>query len=74
MKTPEFLLADNSAYPEKIFILHTEFPRFLMDIETEEIEWFDVPEEEEGIDIEAEIAELITKAYHFFDAEMEAYE
>ncbi|MFA7615739.1 MAG: hypothetical protein WCY16_04065 [Weeksellaceae bacterium] len=74
METPEFLIADNSEFPEKIFILHTEFPRFLLDVETEEVEWFDVIEEEEGVDLEAEIADLVGKAFDFFDREMEGYE
>ena len=74
METPEFLIADNSEFPDKIFILHTEFPRFLLDVETEEVEWFDVIEEEEGVDLEAEIADLIGKAFDFFDREMEGYE
>lgn len=74
METPEFLIADNSEYPEKIFVLHTEYPRFLFDLETEEIEWYDVPEEEEGVDLETEIADLIERAFQFFDKEMEGYE
>ncbi|MBW7871497.1 MAG: hypothetical protein H3C39_10615 [Flavobacteriia bacterium] len=74
METPEFLIADNSEFPDKIFILHTEFPRFLLDVETEEVEWFDAIEEEEGVDLEAEIADLIGKAFDFFDREMEGYE
>lgn len=74
METPEFLIADNSNFPDKIYILHTEFPRFLLDAETEEIEWFDVLEEEEGVDLEAEIADLINKALDFFDEEMDGYE
>jgi hypothetical protein len=74
METPEFLIADNSEFPDKIFILHTEFPRFLLDVETEEVEWFDAIEEEEGVDLETEIADLIGKAFDFFDREMEGYE
>lgn len=74
METPEFLIADNSEFSDKIFILHTEFPRFLLDVETEEVEWFDAIEEEEGVDLETEIADLIGKAFDFFDREMEGYE
>ena len=52
METPKFLIADNSDYPEKIYILHTDFPRFLLDVETEEIEWFYELEEEPDVDSE----------------------
>lgn len=74
MQAPKFLIADNSDYPEKMFILHTEFPSFLMDVETEEMEWYDELEEEPGIDIENEVAELIKLAYEFFDKEMDSYD
>ena len=74
MQTPKFLIADNSEYPEKMFILHTEFPRFLLDIETEELEWYDEFEEEPDMELEEEITELLKLAYAFFDKEMDSYE
>lgn len=74
MEIPEFLIADNSEYPEKIYVFHTEYPMFLLDVETEEVEWFDELEEEEGVDLEAEIAGLIDRAFDFFDREMEDIE
>lgn len=74
MEAPKFLIADNSEFPEKIYILHTEFPRFLLDIETDEVEWFDELEEEPDVELETEIAELIDLAYQFFDREMDSYE
>lgn len=74
MEAPTFLIADNSDYPDKIFIIHTDFPRFLLDVETEEIEWFDALEEEPDVDLETEIADLMEKAFDFFDKEMDSYE
>ena len=74
MEAPKFLIADNSEFPEKIFILHTDFPRFLLDIETEEVEWLDDLEEEPDVDLETEIAGLMEKAFDFFDREMDSYE
>ena len=74
MEIPKFLIADNSELPEKIFILHTDFPRFLLDIETEEIEFYDEIEEDPESDIETEIAELLEQAFQFFDKEMDTYE
>ncbi|MDX9704513.1 MAG: hypothetical protein RBT46_02245 [Weeksellaceae bacterium] len=71
---PKFLIADSSDFPEDIYILHTEFPRFLMNVETDEIEWFDALEEEPDVELENEIAELIEQAYEFFDKEMDSYE
>lgn len=74
METPKFLIADNSEFPDKIYILHTDFPRFLLDVETEEIEWFDALEEESDVELETEVAELLEQAYQFFDREMDSYE
>lgn len=74
MQIPKFLIADNSEFPDEMFILHTDFPRFLMNVESGEIEMFDALEEEPDVDLEKEIAELIELAYAFFDNEMESYE
>lgn len=74
METPKFLIADNSEFPEKIYILHTDFPRFLLDIETEEIEIYDEIEEDSETDVETELATLLEEAYVFFDKEMDTYE
>lgn len=74
METPKFLIADSSEFPEKIYILHTDFPRFLLDIENEEVEWFDALEEEPDVELETEIADLLEMAYEFFDKEMDSYE
>ena len=41
MDLPKFLLADNSNFPEDIFVLHTEFPRFIINLKDDEIEWFE---------------------------------
>lgn len=74
METPKFLIADSSESTHKIYILHTDFPRFLLDVETDEIEWFDSLEDEPDVDLETEITELLELAYVFFDKEMESYD
>ncbi|WP_322970492.1 hypothetical protein [Faecalibacter sp. LW9] len=75
MELPKFLIADNSDLPEKIFILHTEYPRFLLDVETDEVEWFeDLSEEEEGEEFDTEVANLIELALDFYDKEMSELE
>ena len=75
MELPKFLVADNSEFPEKIFILHTEYPRFLLDVETDDIEWFeDISEEEENDEFDTEVANLIEEALDFYDQEMSQLE
>ncbi|MCO6565016.1 MAG: hypothetical protein J6581_06200 [Apibacter sp.] len=73
MKLPKFLMADNSDFPEDLFVVHTEFPRFILNVEEEEVEWFDDLEGEED-DVANEVNSLIQQAFDFCDAEIEKYE
>lgn len=71
MELPKFLIADNSDFPDKIFILYTDYPRFLLDVETDEVEWFeDLSDEEDAEDFDTEVAALIELALDFYDKEM----
>lgn len=74
MQIPKFLIADSSEFPEKFFVFHTEYPRFLLDVTTDDVEWIDDLEEEEGVDLEEEVTGLLELAYEFFDKEMDSYE
>ena len=73
MKLPKFLMADNSDFPEDLFVVHTEFPRFILNVEEEEVEWFDDLEGEEE-EVANEVNSLIQQAFDFCDAEIEKYE
>ncbi len=74
MDIPKFLLADNSKYPEDIFILHTEYPRFLINLKDDEIEWFEDLSGEKEEDIADEVSNLIEEASSFYDKEMEEFQ
>ena len=74
MDLPKFLLADNSNFPEDIFVLHTEFPRFIINLKDDEIEWFEDLSEENEEDIANELPSLIEQASQFYDDEMAQYE
>ena len=74
MEIPKFLLADNSNYPEDIFILHTEYPRFLINLKDDQIEWFEDLTGENEEDIATELADLMDKAGAFYDKEVGQYE
>jgi len=74
MKTPPYLIADNSTLENDIFVIHTEFPRFLLNLYTDEIEWLDQFSEQEAKENADIIEESVKKAYDFFDAEMKNYE
>lgn len=73
MDFPKFLLGDNTDYPEAIFVVHTEFPRFIINLENDEVEWledFDKSDEEE---LANEAESLITQANEFYDREVDRY-
>ena len=74
MNLPKFLLADNSNFPDDIFVLHTEFPRFMINLKDDEIEWFEDLTGENEEDIATELAVLMDKAGEFYDEEMKKYE
>ncbi len=73
MNLPKFLLADNSNFPEDIFVLHTEFPRFMINLKDDEVEWFEDLSGENEEDIANELNNLIKLAESFYDEEVQSY-
>ena len=41
MDLPKFILGDNTDFPESIFIVHTEYPRFILNLENDSIKWLE---------------------------------
>lgn len=74
MDFPKYLLGDNSDYPTAIFIIHTEFPRFIINLENDEVEWLEDFDKEDEKELEAEAENLIQGANDFYDREIERYE
>ena len=74
METPKFLLGDNSKYADSIFVIHTEFPRFVINLVDDEIEWLEDFQGEDEKELTGEVASLIEEASLFYDSEMEFYE
>jgi len=74
MKLPKYLIADNAQLVDDIFVLHTEFPRFLININTDEIEWLDEFSQEDAEQNAQIIEESVAAAFDFFDAEMKNYD
>ncbi len=73
MQLPKFVLADNTEFPDDIFIVHLDFPRFIINLNTDEIEFLETIEENEDAEVEAEMEGLIIKAGEFYEREMERY-
>ena len=74
MNVPKFLLGDNTDHSEDIFVIHTEFPRFVINLKDDEIEWFEDFKDEDQKELENITASLIEDASAFYDREMERYE
>ena len=72
MTIPKFLLGDNTDHPDDIFIMHPEYPQFIINLLNDEIEWMDELRGDET-EIANEIARLIDDASAFYDREMERY-
>ena len=73
MNLPKFLLGDNTDCTSAIFVIHTEFPRFVINLVDDEIEWFEDFQGEDQEELEGEVAVLIGLATEFYDREMERY-
>jgi len=74
MKLPKFILGDNADFPTAIFVIHTEFPRFIINLEDDEVEWleeFDALDEKE---LQSETEHVIKEASAFYDREVSKYE
>ena len=41
MELPKFLIADNSELEDALFVVHTEYPRFILNVLNDEIHWFE---------------------------------
>ena len=71
---PKFLLGDNTDFPEDIFILHLEFPRFILNLKNDELELIDETDELSDAELQNEITALVEEAVAFYDREMNRYE
>ena len=74
MELPKFILGDNTQFPTAIYVIHTEFPRFIINLETDEVEWledFDSQDEEELL---SETETAIKEATTFYDLEVSTYD
>lgn len=74
MKFPKFLLGDNTDYPDAVFVIHTEFPRCIINLADDEIEWLEEFEENDEEELLRESQVIIEAASNFYDREVSRYE
>ena len=71
MNLPKFLIADSSVLEDKIFVAHTEYPRFFLNVANDEIYWMEEFEKEDTDELESQTVQLIEQALDFYENEIE---
>jgi len=70
MQLPKFVLADNTDFPDNLFVIHLEYPRFIIDLESEDIEFLEELDESEELELKEEMDRLIDLAAAFYEREI----
>lgn len=73
MELPKFILGDNTDFPNAIFIVHTEYPRFIINLEDDEVEWLEDFSHDDEDELTTETEKLIEEATAFYDREVARY-
>lgn len=74
MELPKFILGDNTNFPNAIFVIHTEFPRFIINLENDEVEWLEDFDEHDQKELMSETEIAIEEASEFYDSEVSKYD
>jgi hypothetical protein len=74
MELPKFILGDNTDLPNAIFVIHTEFPRFIINLENDDVEWLEDFDQHDEKELLTEMENLIEGASQFYDREVSRYD
>jgi len=74
MEFPKFILGDNTDFPDAQFVVHTDFPRFILNLENDDVQWLEDFDQHDQKELETEAENLIKEAYNFYDREVSRYE
>ena len=74
MELPKYLMGDNTNHQDAIFVIHTEYPRFIINLVDDEIEWWESFDRSDEEALAIEVATLIEEASEFYDEEMKRYQ
>tara|TARA_B100001059_G_scaffold79916_1_gene77776 strand:+ start:414 stop:638 length:225 start_codon:yes stop_codon:yes gene_type:complete len=74
MDLPKFILGDNTDFPQSIFIVHTEYPRFILNLENDSIKWLESFSSSDEEELVTQTKKLIEEASVFYDREVSRYE
>jgi hypothetical protein len=65
MELPKFLLGDNTDFQEDIFIVHLDYPRFIINLKDDEVEFIEEAEDLDEGELNIEMEGLIVLANDF---------
>ena len=74
MNLPKFILGDNTDHPNAIYVVHTEFPRCIINLENDQIEWLEDFNNEDQKELLEETEVMVKLASEFYDREVSRYE
>ena len=74
MELPKFVLGDNTDFPDDIFIIHLDYPRFIINLKDDEVEFMEEDEDLDEAELNEQMENLITLANEFYDREIKRYE
>lgn len=74
MSLPRFLMGDNAHFPEDIFVIHLEYPLFVINLKDDSVEFLEEISDADAEDLEEETKNLIEEASKFYDEQMKLYE
>jgi hypothetical protein len=74
MELPKFLLGDNTDFPDDIFVIHMDYPRFVINLKDDEVEFLEEDEDLDEGELNQIMESLIEEANKFYDREIERYE
>ena len=74
MELPKFILGDNTDLPNAIFVIHTQFPRFIINLENDELEWLEEFDQHDEKELLSETENVIEQASAFYDREVSRYD
>ena len=74
MEYPKFLLGDNTDFPDDIFVIHMDYPRFVINLANDEVEILEDVEDLDENELAEEMEALVVEATEFYDREMKRYE
>ena len=63
MDLPKFLIADSSELKDTLFIIHTSYPRFFLNVINDEIHWMEEFEKEDKLELESQTARLVERLF-----------